>query len=377
MATNSPVLLCKMGCGRPCAIGGGYDTCCRDCAKSGGRSHDKRCRPAQQASGATGSSSASSAAARTCKMGCGRPCPSGFDTCCRRCAVTAGGGHDDSCKGGPKASGHSPVPAVVPGHVVPGPPGGHGAMPAALAGHAAPAPAMMPGHGCHGMPAGHAMPAAPGGRKTFMLAVISAKDLYDLDWTGKMDPYVKISFGGREYRTQVMTNAGRKAKFHWAQHMEWNGEPDIQFTVMDSNMLVADGVIGSAVFRGLPMQTDFSGPLELVRAHHFGGARSAGRLDIEIRWQRPGMPAMPGMPGGPAYMPHGAPGYAGGPMPGMAGMGMAGGGMAAGMAGHHLFAEALGYGYGKKKKKDKKEKKMFKVKKLKKHGWGSSSSSSS
>ena len=29
--------------------------------------------------------------------------------------------------------------------------------------------------------------------------------------------------------------------------------------VMDSNMMVADGFIGEAVYRGLPMQTDFRG----------------------------------------------------------------------------------------------------------------------
>lgn len=80
------------------------------------------------------------------------------------------------------------------------------------------------------------------------------------DWTGKMDPYVIVRSGGRELRTAVMTNAGRKPKFNWAQMISWHGEPDIHFIVMDSNFLVADGLIGEAVFKGLPLQSDFKGP---------------------------------------------------------------------------------------------------------------------
>ena len=83
---------------------------------------------------------------------------------------------------------------------------------------------------------------------------------YMQDWTGKMDPYIKVRLGGREFRTQVMTNAGKKAKFHWTQIIDWRGEPDIHFLAMDSNMLVADGLIGEAVYRGLPLHSDFEGP---------------------------------------------------------------------------------------------------------------------
>ena len=75
-----------------------------------------------------------------------------------------------------------------------------------------------------------------------------------------MDPYVKVRLGGREFRTQVMTNAGKKAKFHWAQNIDWHGEPDIHFLAMDSNVLVADGLIGEAVYKGLPLHSDFEGP---------------------------------------------------------------------------------------------------------------------
>lgn len=79
------------------------------------------------------------------------------------------------------------------------------------------------------------------------------------DWTGKMDPYVIVRSGGREFRTPVMTNAGRKAKFNWAQMVDWRGEPDIHFIVMDSNFMVADGLIGEAVYKGLPLHSDFKG----------------------------------------------------------------------------------------------------------------------
>ena len=74
-----------------------------------------------------------------------------------------------------------------------------------------------------------------------------------------MDPYVIVRSGGREFRTPVMTNAGRKAKFNWAQMVDWRGEPDIHFIVMDSNFMVADGLIGEAVYKGLPLHSDFKG----------------------------------------------------------------------------------------------------------------------
>lgn len=357
---------CKIGCGRPVAPGGGFDTCCRTCATSNGRSHDGTC---QQPSSAAGSSDGKV----RCKMGCGRPTARGFDTCCRACAT--GRGHDASC-----ANALAPDRAPVPGHAVPGhgmpPPGhavpGHG-MPPAFAGHAPmhPAPS-APGPGHHAL----AGAAASG---SFMLVIHSAKDLYDIDWTGKMDPYVKARVGGREFRTQVMTNAGKKAKFHWAQMVDWRGESEIHFQVMDANIMVADGMIGEVWYRGLPMQQDFEGPMELIRPHHFGGAKRAGRLDIEIRWQRPGMPPMAagygGVPGAHGALPY-APGMAPGAMPyvlggphhgAMPGYAPGGAPLGAGAAGHHLFAHAIGC---KKKKKDKKCKK-------KKHGHGSSSSSSS
>ncbi|CAE7657662.1 Cep164 [Symbiodinium sp. CCMP2592] len=261
---------------------------------------------------------------------------------------------------------------VVTGHVVAGP---GGAMPSELA------------HAPWSPPCGPGPSHAPG---SFVLLVESAKDLYDLDWTGKMDPYVKVRLGGREFRTQVMTNAGKKAKFHWTQIIDWRGEPDIHFLAMDSNMLVADGLIGEAVYRGLPLHSDFEGTLELMRPHAFGGCKKAGKLKIEITWQRGGArPEAHGsgygpgaaMPGPPYGVPsHGVPGH-GGPhgMPypshgGHHGYGPphAGAGMSAAAAGHMLFQEAFGFG-GKKMKKDKKEKKhkkekKFKIKKMKKYG---------
>lgn len=103
-----------------------------------------------------------------------------------------------------------------------------------------------------------------------------------------MDPYVKIRMGGRELRTQVMTNAGKKPKFHWSQMIPWHGEPDIHFLVMDSNFMVADGLVGEAIYKGLPLHSDFEGSLDLIRKHTFGGCRKAGKLKISIRWQSPG-----------------------------------------------------------------------------------------
>ena len=187
-------------------------------------------------------------------------------------------------------------PPVVTGHVV-------DVMPAELGGHGIrPGPGVHP-HPMHHHPMHHPMhpPCGPGpsyaAPGSFLLSIQSAKDLYDLeprpmwiwmwrsnaynraetvraskkrrgelcflflcqDWTGKMDPYVIVRTAAREFRTPVMTNAGKKPKFNWAQLVDWHGEPDIHFLVMDSNVMVADGLIGEAVYKGLPLHSDFKG----------------------------------------------------------------------------------------------------------------------
>jgi len=222
-------------------------------------------------------------------------------------------------------------------HYTPGP-----AYTGGMPGMAGPMPGMagpMPGMG--GPMGGHVHPpCGPGpshSPNNFLLGIESAKDLYDLDWTGKMDPYIKVHIGAREFRTPVMTNADKKPKFNWAQVVDWRGEPDIHFQVMDSNMMVADGFIGEAVYRGLPMQTDFRGTLELVRRHHFGGCRKAGKVKVMIEWQRAGMAGF-GHHHGVAPMGAGMPGY--------------GAGISPAAAGHMLLMGAYGMG-GKKMKKYK------------------------
>lgn len=315
-------------------------------------------------------------------MNCGRNPSPGFQTCCRRCAT--GQGHDGDCDArshGAATAGHVPG-HVVPGHVV------SEVMPPELAGHGQPGPVMPHGHPSHPHPMHPVHPpcgpgpsyAAPG---SFLLCIESAKDLYDVDWTGKMDPYVIVRSGGREFRTPVMTNAGRKAKFNWAQMVDWRGEPDIHFIVMDSNFMVADGLIGEAVYKGLPLHSDFKGALELIRKHTFGGCRKAGKLKVAIQWQRPGAPGpMPAIHHGHgahgAHGAHAAPGA--GYIPGHPPVGGFGGhdafGVSAAMAGQMLLMGA--YGPGKKMKKDKKEKKFKHMhKKSSKHSSSSSSSSSS
>lgn len=283
--------------------------------------------------------------------------------------------------------GRNPAPPVVAGHVVdPGMPP-ELAAPRPFSGHQVGPP--MP-HPMHQHPPVHP-PCGPGpsyaAPGSFLLCIKSAKDLYDVDWTGKMDPYVVMRCGGRELRTPVMTNAGKKPKFNWTQMVEWHGEPDIHFIVMDSNFMVADGLIGEAAYKGLPLHSDFEGTLDLLRKHTFGGCRKAGKLKISIQWQRPGAHAAHG-----AHHAYGA--HPGGHHPGPM-HGMHGGhhhGTSAGYASHHppfdghgafgpvsaaaagqmLLMGAYGCG-GKKKKKDKKEKK-FKHKKSK-HSSSSSSSS--
>eukprot|EP00435_Cladocopium_sp_Y103_P074992 s968_g52.t3 len=186
------------------------------------------------------------------------------------------------------------------------------------------------------------------------------------DWTGKMDPYVIVRSGGREFRTPVMTNAGKKPKFNWAQMVDWHGEPDIHFIVMDSNFMVADGLIGEAVYKGLPLHSDFKGQectesfnraLELIRKHTFGGCRKAGKLKVSIQWQRPDAPGpMPAIHHG--HGAHGAHGahaaHGAGYIPGHPPVGGhdAFGPVSAAMAGQMLLMGAYGPGKKMKKKKD-------------------------
>eukprot|EP00928_Gymnodinium_smaydae_P003958 TRINITY_DN11394_c0_g5_i1.p1 TRINITY_DN11394_c0_g5~~TRINITY_DN11394_c0_g5_i1.p1 ORF type:complete len:351 (-),score=40.30 TRINITY_DN11394_c0_g5_i1:77-1129(-) len=338
--TGSGGQKCKIGCGRSCP--NGYTTCCRDCALSNGKSHSQQCTTTFQALRQE----------PRCKMGCGRcTAGSGYDTCCRECVKSNGRLHSELCT--------SRATSVTGGY------GGAGCVnPAPVAGYVvapgAPSPPIVqahivsPGFGhAEGAFAGHHASSSSGGH--FVLVVDSAKDLYDLDYLGKMDPFVEICIGSRKFQTQVMTNADKKPKWHWSQVIDWHGEPDIFFRVKDKNICVADGLIGEARYNMLSMRHNFDDYLELMRPHRMGGMQKAGKLYIEIKWS--------GAAGAPTgHMGHGMPAHPP---------------IHPAHAGQMLLGHALGFGKKHKKEKKDKAKKHKKEKKHKKHKSSSSSSSSS
>lgn len=85
--------LCNSNCGRPAAAG--YQACCQTCPASGGRHHGPACNAAKMAAGG---GAAPQPGARMCVVGCGRAAADGFETCCKNCQASNGKSHGPTCE---------------------------------------------------------------------------------------------------------------------------------------------------------------------------------------------------------------------------------------------------------------------------------------
>jgi len=72
------------------------------------------------------------------------------------------------------------------------------------------------------------------------------KDLKDMDWFGKMDPYAVIKCGTQTVRSKTHIDGGRHPV--WAQTFEFNiiNENTVEISVYDEDTLSRDDLIGTA-----------------------------------------------------------------------------------------------------------------------------------
>eukprot|EP00914_Ancora_sagittata_P011127 GHVO01021677.1.p1 GENE.GHVO01021677.1~~GHVO01021677.1.p1 ORF type:complete len:878 (+),score=133.69 GHVO01021677.1:251-2635(+) len=91
--------------------------------------------------------------------------------------------------------------------------------------------------------------------KSVRVHVYSAYDLYDPQFVGKMDPYVKMRVGTNELTGPVMRDAGRNPKFHSTYVFPYNNEKNMRFKVYDREHMMRDRVVGN-------LKVDFTNPIQ-------------------------------------------------------------------------------------------------------------------
>ena len=115
----------------------------------------------------------------------------------------------------------------------------------------------------------------------FKVQVKYARNLYDTEAFGKMDPYVKVVLGSREARTKEKTDAGVNPVFEEELVLDFQNEAEVDFRVFDSESIGSDKFIGEArisVQAVINNGGSWAGDLQLFR----GGKKPAGLLNVHI-----------------------------------------------------------------------------------------------
>ncbi|TKY65561.1 C2 domain-containing protein [Spatholobus suberectus] len=84
-------------------------------------------------------------------------------------------------------------------------------------------------------------------RGTLEVILISAKDLHDSDFFGKMDPYVILSYRTQEHRSSVAKGAGSKPQ--WNESFLFtvsDSVSELNLRLMDQDLLTSDDFLGEA-----------------------------------------------------------------------------------------------------------------------------------
>lgn len=80
-------------------------------------------------------------------------------------------------------------------------------------------------------------------RGNMHLTVEEARLTNDTEIIGKMDPYVKINFNGKKYKTHTKDEAGKNPKWRFKMELFISDVQDkITFKVMDQDMFTSDTV---------------------------------------------------------------------------------------------------------------------------------------
>ena len=113
-------------------------------------------------------------------------------------------------------------------------------------------------------------------------AVINyARNLYDTETFGKMDPYVQVVLGSREARTKERTDAGVNPTFNEELILEYQNETEVDFRVWDGESVGTDEFVGEArvsLKAVINNGGSWAGDLQLYRK----GKKPAGKLNIQL-----------------------------------------------------------------------------------------------
>jgi hypothetical protein len=120
-----------------------------------------------------------------------------------------------------------------------------------------------------------------------------AKNLFDTEMIGKMDPYVqvcsthpfpyifKVVLGSRECKTKSRTDAGTDPKWNQDMFLDYQGETELEFRVWDSETIGEDKFVGEAKVSLTAVINNggsWSGDLQLFRRNK----KPAGLLNVHI-----------------------------------------------------------------------------------------------
>lgn len=107
----------------------------------------------------------------------------------------------------------------------------------------------------------------------------------------KLDPYCICKMGDfKRFQTPVMNNAGVNPKFDYEGVLTYDGEEEMEFTVMDHDRFSADDLCGNGILKVKDLPDNWHGKVELKRPKR-GIYKSdstheedAGRVVVTVKW---------------------------------------------------------------------------------------------
>ncbi|KAF4674061.1 hypothetical protein FOL46_005922 [Perkinsus olseni] len=117
---------------------------------------------------------------------------------------------------------------------------------------------------------------------TITVHVNYARDLYDTELFGAMDPYCLVILGALQYRTVTKKDAGKYPTWDQLFSFRYNNESVIRFVVYDKDTISSDDIVGEAVVSLAAIADkggDWMGDLQLYRKKN----KPAGALNVRIQ----------------------------------------------------------------------------------------------
>jgi len=146
-----------------------------------------------------------------------------------------------------------------------------------------------------------------GDTETFYITIERAEGLKDMDRFTKSDPYVKLWFAGKSYKTKVINNDRSPVWNETFQFQVRSGaNQSIQLKLMDSDVGL-DDTIGEATVGGIDLP-DYSGQEKQIKVNVQRRGQITGVVYLRVKRVNPNMPMHAPPPQGHGqYQPQGHP----------------------------------------------------------------------